>query len=83
MATLAGVNEEDLKIDEAEVTSALLLAGSFHYGSYCKKQNDAFMKCRNEGRDPRKCLKQGHQVLVLNNSLLTLCAIIAGYLVCN
>ena len=61
-SAVADVNEEDLKVDEVKVTSALLLGASFHYGSYCKKQNDAFMKCRMEGKDPRKCLKQGHQV---------------------
>ena len=61
---VADVNDQDLKVDEAEITSALLLGASFHYGSYCKKQNDAFMKCRMVGKDPRKCLKEGHKVVI-------------------
>ncbi len=60
MAT--SVNPQDLDVKELEVTSAVLMGGAHHFGSYCEKQNDAFMECRIEDKDPRKCLQEGKAV---------------------
>jgi NADH dehydrogenase (ubiquinone) 1 alpha subcomplex subunit 8 len=54
--------EESLNVEELNVTSAVLMGAAHHYGSYCKDKNDAFMRCRIEGKDPRKCLKEGKEV---------------------
>ena len=53
---------QDLDAEELNVTSAVLMAGAQHYGTYCKEKNDAFMKCRMELNDPRKCLTEGKEV---------------------
>lgn len=60
MAT--SVTPQQLAVEELDVTSAVLLGGAHHYGSYCQKQNDAFMECRIDNKDPRKCLKEGKEV---------------------
>ena len=53
---------QDLEVEELKVTSAVLTAGAHYYGQFCKAQNDAFMECREYGKDPRKCLKEGKEV---------------------
>ncbi len=53
---------EELDVEELKVTSAVLAGAAFHYGSYCKEKNDAFMRCRYDKQDPRKCLEEGKQV---------------------
>lgn len=58
----SSVSPEQLDIEELAVTSAVLLGGAHHYGAYCEKQNQAFMECRIENKDPRKCLKEGKAV---------------------
>ncbi|XP_041379474.1 LOW QUALITY PROTEIN: NADH dehydrogenase [ubiquinone] 1 alpha subcomplex subunit 8-like [Gigantopelta aegis] len=37
------------------------MGAAHHYGTYCKTKNDAFMQCRIEGNDPRKCLQEGKE----------------------
>merc|ERR1712080_710349 len=39
-----------------------LRAGAMHLGKYCETQNNEFMLCREETRDPRQCLKEGRDV---------------------
>ena len=56
------VNAAELDVEELNVTSAVLMGAAHHYGRFCVKQNDAFMKCRMEGKDPRKCLAEGRAV---------------------
>ena len=56
------VTFEELDVEEVKVTSAVLTAAAFHYGKYCKEKNDAFMRCRFDKQDPRKCLQEGKQV---------------------
>ena len=60
----AEVTFEELNVEELKVTSAVLTGAAFHYGNYCKDKNDAFMKCRYDKQDPRKCLTEGKQVHV-------------------
>ena len=60
MAT--SVDPQQLDVEELEVTSAVLMGGAHHYGSYCEKQNEAFMECRIDSKDPRKCLTEGKAV---------------------
>ena len=56
------VSAQELDVEELNVTSAVLVASAHHYGRYCRAQNDAFMKCRIEQKDPRKCLQEGRAV---------------------
>ena len=56
------IPDEQLEVEELKVTSALLVGAAHHYGSYCSKQNDAFMECRIDSKDPRKCLEEGKKV---------------------
>ncbi|KNC85175.1 NADH dehydrogenase (ubiquinone) 1 alpha subcomplex 8 [Sphaeroforma arctica JP610] len=41
---------------------SVLLAGARHYGQYCKAQNDAFMYCKYDKKDPAKCVEEGKKV---------------------
>ncbi|MED6250628.1 ndufa8, NADH-ubiquinone oxidoreductase complex I 19kd subunit [Characodon lateralis] len=52
----------ELKVDEINVSSAVLKAAAHHYGSQCDKPNKEFMLCRWEEKDPRKCLEEGRKV---------------------
>lgn len=56
------ITTEQLEVEELKVTSALLVGAAHHYGAYCSKQNDAFMDCRIDHKDPRKCLEEGKNV---------------------
>ncbi len=56
------VSEADLDVEELNVTSAVLVGAAHHYGRYCVRQNDAFMECKQQEKDPRKCLAQGRAV---------------------
>ncbi|MEQ2170876.1 ndufa8, NADH-ubiquinone oxidoreductase complex I 19kd subunit [Goodea atripinnis] len=47
----------ELKVDEINVSSAVLKAAAHHYGSQCDKPNKEFMLCRWEEKDPRKQIK--------------------------
>ena len=57
-----GLTAKDLEAEELNVTSALLMAAAHHYGKYCERPNDAFMECRTDTKDPRKCLAEGKEV---------------------
>ena len=54
--------DTNLNAEEVNVTSAALMAGAHHYGRYCQDKNDAFMSCRMETKDPRKCIEEGKNV---------------------
>lgn len=58
----SGYTFEDLKTDELNITSAVLMGGAQHLGKYCKAKNDSFMRCRMETKDPRKCINEGKEV---------------------
>jgi NADH dehydrogenase (ubiquinone) 1 alpha subcomplex subunit 8 len=54
--------DEELTTEEVPLGSTYLRAGAFHYGKYCEAQNNEFMLCRHETRDPVKCLPEGKVV---------------------
>lgn len=56
------VSTQELDVEELNITSAVLMGAAHHYGNHCKTKNDAFMQCRTESKDPRKCLKEGKEV---------------------
>lgn len=55
-------SEEELKHKEIPLTHNFLLSSAMWLGKYCDNQCKEFMLCRSEERDPRKCLKYGHDV---------------------
>ncbi|GBO16535.1 NADH dehydrogenase [ubiquinone] 1 alpha subcomplex subunit 8 [Araneus ventricosus] len=55
-------SEEELKVQEINVTTPTLKAGAIHFGKYCDEQCKEFMLCRKEEDDPRRCLKEGKDV---------------------
>ncbi|KAG8222919.1 hypothetical protein J437_LFUL000213 [Ladona fulva] len=65
MVVTADVNlptEEELTVQEVEIGTPSLRAASFHLGKYCEYQNNEFMLCKDELKDPRKCLQEGKGV---------------------
>jgi len=52
-------SKEELTVQEVNMTQAHLKAGALHVGKYCDEQSKEFMLCRNEEKDPRKCIKEG------------------------
>lgn len=59
---MSTITAEQLEVDELKVTSAVLVGAAHHYGAYCGKENDTFMECRIDHKDPRKCLEEGKKV---------------------
>lgn len=57
-----GLTTQDLEAEELNVTSAVLMGAAHHYGKYCEVPNEAYMECRTETKDPRKCLAEGREV---------------------
>jgi len=47
---------------ELLVSQPALKAGAFHLGQHCEFLSKEFILCRNEMRDPRKCLKEGAEL---------------------
>lgn len=58
---------QDIDVEELSITSAVLMGAAHHYGTHCKAKNDAFMQCRMDKRDPRKCLQEGTEVRMAFN----------------
>ncbi|XP_055902314.1 NADH dehydrogenase [ubiquinone] 1 alpha subcomplex subunit 8 [Eupeodes corollae] len=54
--------EEELTVQELNLSTAALRAGSFHLGKHCEFQNNEFMLCRQELDDPRACINEGKAV---------------------
>lgn len=59
---MSTITAEQLEVEELKVTSAVLVGAAHHYGAYCTKENDTFMECRIDHKDPRKCLEEGKKV---------------------
>uniref|UniRef100_A0A8J2RVG4 NADH dehydrogenase [ubiquinone] 1 alpha subcomplex subunit 8 n=1 Tax=Daphnia galeata TaxID=27404 RepID=A0A8J2RVG4_9CRUS len=55
-------SEEELTVQEVEVSTPGLRAASFHMGKACENVNNEFMLCRQECQDPRRCLNEGKAV---------------------
>merc|ERR1712025_384292 len=58
---------KEITSEEVPLGSAYLRAGAFHYGKYCEVQNNEFLLCRHETRDPVKCLPEGKIVTACAN----------------
>ena len=56
------IGDEELDVEELDVTSAVLMAGAHHLGKQCDDDFKKFMACRYDTRDPRKCLEEGRKV---------------------
>ncbi|XP_071507327.1 NADH dehydrogenase [ubiquinone] 1 alpha subcomplex subunit 8-like [Diadema antillarum] len=54
--------KEELNVPDVPLTSSALKAGAFHYGRQCDRENKEFMLCKDEEKDPRKCLEEGRKV---------------------
>lgn len=54
--------EEELTVQEINLSGPALRAGAFHLGIDCEFENNEFMLCRNELNDPRKCIQEGKAV---------------------
>ena len=59
--------DEELTVEEVPLGSTYLRAGAFHYGKACEEQNNEFMLCRHETRDPVRCLPEGKAVTACAN----------------
>lgn len=55
-------SDEELTVQEVNISAVILRAASFHLGKYCEYFNNEFMLCREELKDPRKCLNEGKAV---------------------
>lgn len=55
-------SDAELTVEEVPVGTPYLMAGAPHMGKYCEAQNNEFMLCRSENKDPRKCLDDGKVV---------------------
>merc|ERR1739838_681233 len=53
---------ESLKVQELTIGLPALRAGAFHCGKQCENPNNEFMLCRQEEKDPRKCIEEGKAV---------------------
>merc|ERR1712055_396492 len=53
---------ESLKVQELTIGLPALRAGAFHCGKQCENVNNEFMLCRQEEKDPRKCIDEGKAV---------------------
>jgi len=58
---------DDLRTPELKVSYPTLKAASSYLGKFCDFQSKEFMLCRDEYKDPRKCLDEGKE--------LTMCGI--------
>ncbi|KAF2354000.1 hypothetical protein FHG87_015244 [Trinorchestia longiramus] len=54
--------EEQLTVEEVNISTPALRAGAFHLGKYCETPSQEFMLCRFEEKDPRKCFEIGKEV---------------------
>ncbi|XP_050315672.1 NADH dehydrogenase [ubiquinone] 1 alpha subcomplex subunit 8 [Anthonomus grandis grandis] len=52
-------SDEELTVQEVNLTGPALKAGAFHLGKVCEAENNEFILCRNETKDPRACINEG------------------------
>ena len=53
---------EELTVEEVPISTPGLRAAAHHLGKYCLDVNDEFMICKQETKDPRKCINEGKAV---------------------
>ncbi|XP_012283641.1 NADH dehydrogenase [ubiquinone] 1 alpha subcomplex subunit 8 [Orussus abietinus] len=54
--------EEELTVEEINVSSPVLLAAAFQFGKYCEWQRNEYLLCKKEEDDPTACLNEGKAV---------------------
>lgn len=59
--------DEELTVEEVPLGTPYLRAGAFHYGKACEAENNEFLLCRHESRDPIACLNEGKVVTACAN----------------
>ncbi|XP_078040642.1 NADH dehydrogenase [ubiquinone] 1 alpha subcomplex subunit 8 [Augochlora pura] len=55
-------SDEELTTQEINVSYPFLQAASFYIGKKCEWDNNEFMLCKRETKDPRKCIQEGKKV---------------------
>ncbi|NP_001165825.1 NADH dehydrogenase [ubiquinone] 1 alpha subcomplex subunit 8 [Nasonia vitripennis] len=55
-------NDNELNVQEVNLTFPVLQAAAFHLGKYCESKNNEFMLCKDEEDDPRRCITEGKVV---------------------
>ncbi|XP_031846570.1 NADH dehydrogenase [ubiquinone] 1 alpha subcomplex subunit 8 [Nomia melanderi] len=55
-------SDEELTVEEINISYPALHAASFYVGKKCELDNNEFTLCKQETKDPRKCLKEGRNV---------------------
>ncbi|XP_067629701.1 NADH dehydrogenase [ubiquinone] 1 alpha subcomplex subunit 8 [Eurosta solidaginis] len=55
-------SDEELTVQELNLSTSALRAGAFHLGKQCENHNNEFMLCRQELDDPRACINEGKAV---------------------
>ena len=60
-------SDAELTVEECPLGTPYLKAGAQHLGKYCEAQNNEFVLCRHETRDPIKCLPEGKVVTACTN----------------
>ena len=55
-------SDEELTVQEINVSWPVLQAASVYIGKKCEWHNNEFMLCRQETEDPRKCVNEGKNV---------------------
>jgi NADH dehydrogenase (ubiquinone) 1 alpha subcomplex subunit 8 len=60
-------SDDELTVEECPLGTPYLKAGASHLGKYCENQNNEFVLCRHETRDPIKCLPEGKVVTACTN----------------
>uniref|UniRef100_A0A2P2HY34 NADH dehydrogenase (Ubiquinone) 1 alpha subcomplex subunit 8-like n=1 Tax=Hirondellea gigas TaxID=1518452 RepID=A0A2P2HY34_9CRUS len=51
--------EEELVVEEINLSTPSLRAGAFHLGKYCEIPSKEYMLCKSEEKDMRKCVEEG------------------------
>lgn len=51
--------EEELTVSDVNLSISALRAGAFHLGKHCESENNEFMLCKQELKDPRQCIAEG------------------------
>lgn len=63
-------SREELDVPDVPITGVALKAAAFHLGFYCEEQRNAYVLCKNEENDPRKCIREGRDVSLCSMEFL-------------
>ena len=65
-------SDEELKTKECPLGTPYLRAGAVYLGRYCEAQNNEFVLCKHETKDPVGCLPEGKIVTACTNKFFQL-----------